>query len=100
MSADRSRSVTEWFPPPEAPSGIVHDAGAATSTASAQPPGSQPPRLLDRGARPCAAVLFHGKRHLLEMAGAEVAAFLGHLATHGAVSASTQNQAFSALLFL
>jgi integron integrase len=45
-------------------------------------------------------IVFHGKRHPLDMAGAEVAAFLGHLATEGAVSASTQNQAFSALLFL
>lgn len=45
-------------------------------------------------------ILFHGKRHPQEMGGAEVAAFLTDLTVRGAVSASTQNQAFSALLFL
>ena len=45
-------------------------------------------------------VLFHGKRHPAEMGAAEVTAFLSHLATHSRVSASTQNQALSALLFL
>ena len=45
-------------------------------------------------------VLFHDKRHPQEMGKAEVGAFLSHLATHGRVSASTQNQALSALLFL
>jgi site-specific recombinase XerD len=34
------------------------------------------------------------------MAGAEIAQFLSSLATEGRVSASTQNQAFNALLFL
>ncbi|BAM00165.1 MULTISPECIES: integron integrase [Caldilinea] len=45
-------------------------------------------------------ILFHGKRHPKDMGAAEVEAFLTHLATEGHVSASTQNQAFSALLFL
>ena len=45
-------------------------------------------------------VLFHGKRHPDEMAEPEVNAFLSHLAVKGNVSASTQNQALSALLFL
>lgn len=45
-------------------------------------------------------VLFHGKRHPEEMGEPEVTAFLSHLATHRRVSASTQNQALSALLFL
>jgi integron integrase len=45
-------------------------------------------------------VLFHGKRHPREMGAAEVEGFLTHLAVHGRVSASTQNQAKSALLFL
>jgi integron integrase len=45
-------------------------------------------------------VLFHGKRHPSQMGAAEVTAFLSHLATDGKVSASTQNQALSALLFL
>jgi integron integrase len=45
-------------------------------------------------------ILFHGKRHPQEMGAAEVEAFLTHLAVEGHVSASTQNQALSALLFL
>lgn len=45
-------------------------------------------------------ILFHGKRHPQEMGAAEVEAFLTHLAVTGKVSASTQNQALSALLFL
>lgn len=45
-------------------------------------------------------ILFHGKRHPKEMGGAEVEAFLTHLAVEGQVAASTQNQALSALLFL
>ena len=45
-------------------------------------------------------ILFHGKRHPAGMAKAEVEAFLTHLAVAREVSASTQNQALSALLFL
>jgi len=45
-------------------------------------------------------ILHHGKRHSAEMGAAEVEAFLTHLAVEGNVSASTQNQARSALLFL
>jgi integron integrase len=45
-------------------------------------------------------VLFHDKRHPAEMGEQEVARFLSSLATAGRVSASTQNQALSALLFL
>ena len=45
-------------------------------------------------------VLFHGKRHPREMGATEIEAFLTHLAVVGKVSASTQNQAKSALLFL
>jgi site-specific recombinase XerD len=44
-------------------------------------------------------VLFHGKRHPRDLGQAEVTAFLSSLASQG-VSASTQNQALSALLFL
>jgi integron integrase len=43
---------------------------------------------------------FHGMRPPREMATAEITRFLSSLATTGHVSASTQNQAFSALLFL
>jgi integron integrase len=45
-------------------------------------------------------VLFHGKRHPREMGVPEVTRFLSSLAVERQVSASTQNQAFSALLFL
>ncbi len=45
-------------------------------------------------------IRFHDKRHPREMAEAEVTEFLTHLARHGKVAASTQNQALSALLFL
>jgi len=84
----------------------------------AGPPDPPKPRLLDR-VRAAARtrhysrrtekayvawtrryVLFHGKRHPLEMGGPEVAKFLTFLAVDGHVSASTQNQALSALLFL
>lgn len=45
-------------------------------------------------------ILFHEKRHPAEMGEKEIAAFLSHLAIDQRVAASTQNQAFSALLFL
>ena len=45
-------------------------------------------------------IFFHGKRHPKDMGVAEVRAFLTHLANERHVSASTQNQAFNALLFL
>jgi integron integrase len=45
-------------------------------------------------------ILFHQKRHPREMGSAEIIAFLTHLAVDGHVAASTQNQAFNALLFL
>src|SRR4051794_30854600 len=76
------------------------------------------PKLLDRLAAGCRVrhlsprtedayrlwarrfILFHGVRHPQEMAEPEVNAFLTHLAVEGRVSASTQNQALAALLFL
>lgn len=45
-------------------------------------------------------ILANGKRHPREMGAAEVEQFLSDLAVRGAVAASTQNQALSALLFL
>jgi integron integrase len=80
--------------------------------------GAQAPRLLDRmrsrlrllhrSRRTEAAyvdwvrryVLFHGKRHPGELGSAEVVAFLSWLAQDGEVTASTQNQALNALVFL
>jgi integron integrase len=45
-------------------------------------------------------IFFHNVRHPAEMAELEINAFLTHLALKEKVSASTQNQALSALLFL
>jgi len=45
-------------------------------------------------------IKFHHGRHPALMGADEVTAFLSHLAVEGRVSASTQNQALSALLFL
>lgn len=45
-------------------------------------------------------IWFHGKRHPKDMGAPELEAFLSHLAVDRNVSASTQNQAKSALLFL
>ena len=45
-------------------------------------------------------IYFHHKRHPKEMGGAEVAAFLTHLAVDRNVAAATQNQALNALVFL
>jgi integron integrase len=84
----------------------------------ASPAESGKPKLLDRVREQCRVrhlapkterayvgwirryILFHHKRHPLEMGAPEVAAFLTHLAVDRHVAASTQNQALSALLFL
>lgn len=78
----------------------------------------QPPRLLDRvrialrtrhySMRTEKAyvgwirrfILFHGKRHPQDLAEPQIAAFLSSLADPGRASASSQNQALAALLFL
>jgi len=45
-------------------------------------------------------ILFHGKRHPATLGAPDITAFLTHLAVEGQVTASTQSQALSALLFL
>jgi integron integrase len=45
-------------------------------------------------------ILFHGRRHPDELGEPEISGFLSSLATERHVSASTQNQALAALLFL
>ena len=45
-------------------------------------------------------IVFHGKRHPAEMGAEEITRFLSSLAMDRHVSASTQNQALSAILFL
>ena len=81
-------------------------------------PQKNAPRLLDQVRDACRArhysrrteeaytgwirryVIHHGKRHPSQLGTPEVSEFLTALATDGRVSASTQNQAASALLFL
>ena len=45
-------------------------------------------------------ILFHGKRHPLDLQRPEIEAFLSHLVMKRNVASSTQNQAFNAILFL
>lgn len=45
-------------------------------------------------------IAFHGNRHPREMGASEISVFLNDLAVNRKVSASTQNQALSAILFL
>jgi len=45
-------------------------------------------------------IYFHNKQHPKDMGKADIEAYLSHLAVHQHVAASTQNQAFNALLFL
>lgn len=45
-------------------------------------------------------IIFHRKRHPAEMGSEQIRQLLSHLAVEGRVSASTQNQALCALLFL
>jgi integron integrase len=81
-------------------------------------PWPRPPRLLDqvmqvmrvkhyaRTTEECYVqwirrfILFHGKRHPRDMGAAELELFLTNLAVEGNVSASTQNQALNAIVFL
>jgi integrase len=45
-------------------------------------------------------IIFHGKKHPIELEKEEIEQFLTYLATKKRVAPTTQNQAFSALLFL
>lgn len=99
-------------------SSAVRRAGSASDSALLPDAAAAEPRLLDRVRGEIRArhysirtedtyvqwirrfILFHGKRHPKEMGAAEVGAFLTHLAAERNVSASTQNQAKAALLFL
>lgn len=45
-------------------------------------------------------ILFHNKRHPVEMGEREIGQFITHLANNGKISASTQNQALCAIIFL
>ena len=45
-------------------------------------------------------IFFHNKRHPIEMGEKEIGEFITHLAKNEKVSASTQNQALCAIVFL
>lgn len=94
------------------------DGGLMDSKPISSPSGAAKPKLLDQVRQAIRArhysymtekayvgwikrfIFFHDKRHPAEMGEAEIARFLSSLATDSHVSASTQNQAFNALLFL
>jgi integron integrase len=100
------------------PSNSPGSGGGPGTTNPPVPAPSPPPRLLDqlrallrvrhysRSTEACYVgwsrryILFHQKRHPREMGTREVEQFLTHLAVQGKVSASTQNQALNALVFL
>ena len=105
------------------PAVVVSKAALSAAPSPLQAPGAAPsvpakPRLLDQVREAIRTrhysyrteeayvgwirrfILFHGKRHPGEMGAGEVSAFLSALATTAHVSASTQNQALNALLFL
>lgn len=92
--------------------------GGPGAPSSSTPRAAAQPRLLDRVRAAIRArhysprtekayvgwvrryVFLHGRRAPDDLGAAEVTQFLSHLATQGKVSASTQNQAFCALVFL
>ena len=98
--------------------GALRGLPVATGRAAPPPHPPQKPRLLDRLRQALRSrhysrrtertyvmwvrrfIHFHNVRHPGEMAEPEINAFLTHLAVKEKVSASTQNQALSALLFL
>ena len=110
--------------PPAPPAGDELSPTSALSVNAGLPnpeatsPAASPPRLLDRLREAIRVrhysirtedtyvdwvrrfIVFHDKRHPLDLGAAEVASFLTHLAVERNVSPSTQNQAKSALLFL
>ena len=104
--------------PPARNSPESHGTISPSPSPSIAPPSGRPPKLLDRLRGALRArhysprtdqtychwvkrfIFFHHVRHPAEMGEPEVNAFLTSLATQGKVSASTQNQALSALRFL
>ncbi len=100
--------------PAPSPSRVI----AVTASPSISPTPAKQPKLLDRLCEALRSrhysrrteqcychwvkrfIFFHHVRHPAEMAEPEINAFLTHLAVKEKISASTQNQALSALLFL
>jgi integron integrase len=103
---------------PVNPTLAVIDGGLNFKTDAPSPPAAPKPKLLDQVRQAIRTrhysyrtekayvhwikryIFFHNKRHPQNMGEAEIAQFLSSLASDGHVSASTQNQALNALLFL
>jgi integron integrase len=97
---------------------VVIDGGLNVKVPNQSPPTAPKPKLLDQVRQVIRTlhysdrtekayvhwikrfIFFHNKRHPAEMGEAEIGRFLSSLATDSHVSASTQNQALNALLFL
>ena len=112
--------VTETMPPsfPGAPARVESKTSSPIPAPTGIRPSARQPKLLDRLTEALHSphysprteqtyrhwvkrfIFFHNVRHPAEMAEPEINAFLTHLAVKEQVSASTQNQALSALLFL
>jgi integron integrase len=115
-SLDRTRHLTQIAPARshQRAERFVTPLGTPTSTA----PHPPPPHLLDHVRAAIRVrhyslrtedtylhwikrfILFHGKRHPKDMGAVEIGQFLSMLAVDQHVSASTQNQALNALVFL
>ncbi len=113
-----ARGFDLYRPPGRRPSADLPRRVWALRERPAPPPIPTPPRLLDRVREAIRTrhysrrteesyvlwikrfIFFHGKRHPANMGEAEVTQFVTSLAVRGRVSASTQNQALSAILFL
>jgi len=96
---------------------VISQSGQPTG-AIASPSGAPKPKLLDQVRQAIRArhysyrtektyvgwmkrfIFFHNKRHPADMGEVEIAQFLSSLASDARVSASTQNQALNAILFL
>jgi integron integrase len=96
----------------------INRGGMAPTAASKFPTATQKPKLLDQVRHAIRIrhysprteetyvhwikrfIFFHNKRHPVEMGEKEIARFLSSLASEQRVSASTQNQALNAILFL
>ncbi len=114
IASPESRGATRPWQEPPGSSG----AAPAPSLYSPAPPSGRQPKLLDRLREALRArhysrrteqsychwvkrfIFFHHVRHPAEMAEREIKAFLTHVALQEQVSAPTQTQALSALLFL
>lgn len=121
MDAETAAPAHQDAPPPQeqtkVSAGMEFAIHAPAPMAADPHESASPPKLLDRVRQAIRVrhysrrterayvawirrfIVFHGKRHPRDLGEHEVAGFLSHLAARG-VSASTQNQALSAVVFL